>query len=152
MHIPYEEGKRMILTGLSGMGPDYAKMLNESYDGGWIDVMENQGKTSGAYSWGCYDSHPYVLMNYQDTVDSVFTLAHELGHSMHTYLSNKNQPYMKSEYTIFVAEVASTCNEIQLTHYMLDTIEDKRQRAYILNYYLEQVRTTVFRQTMFAEF
>ena len=152
MHIPYDEGKRMILTGLSGMGSDYAKLLEEAYDGGWIDSMENQGKTSGAYSWGCYDSHPYVLMNYQDTVDSVFTLTHELGHSMHSYLSNKHQPYMKAEYTIFVAEVASTCNEIQLTHYLLDTLEDKGQRAYILNYYLEQVRTTVFRQTMFAEF
>ena len=152
MHIPYDEGQQMILTGLSGMGAEYAGLLKESYDGGWIDVMENQGKTSGAYSWGCYDSHPYVLMNYQDTVDSVFTLAHELGHSMHSYLSNKHQPYMKAEYTIFVAEVASTCNEIQLTHYLLDTLEDKAKRAYILNYYLEQVRTTVFRQTMFAEF
>lgn len=152
MHIPYEEGKRMILTGLSGMGPAYAELLKESYTGGWIDVMENQGKTSGAYSWGCYGVHPYVLMNYQDTVDSVFTLAHELGHSMHSYLSNQHQPYMKAEYTIFVAEVASTCNEIQLTHYLLDTLTDKGQRAYILNYYLEQVRTTVFRQTMFAEF
>ena len=152
MHIPYDEGKRMILEGLTGMGTGYAELLQEAYDGGWIDVMENQGKTSGAYSWGCYDSHPYVLMNYQDTVDSVFTLVHELGHSMHTYLSNKNQPYMKADYTIFVAEVASTCNEIQLTHYLLNTLTDKGQRAYILNYYLEQVRTTVFRQTMFAEF
>ena len=152
MHVPYDEGKQMILTGLSGMGAEYGELLKESYSGGWIDVMENQGKTSGAYSWGCYDSHPYVLMNYQDTVDSVFTLAHELGHSMHSYLSNKHQPYMKAEYTIFVAEVASTCNEIQLTHYLLDTLEDKAKRAYILNYYLEQVRTTVFRQTMFAEF
>lgn len=152
MHIPYEEGKQTVLRGLAGMGPAYAEFLKEAYGGGWIDVMENQGKTSGAYSWGCYDSHPYVLMNYQDTVDSVFTLTHELGHSMHSYLSNKNQPYMKAEYTIFVAEVASTCNEIQLTHYLLDTLTDKGQRAYILNYYLEQVRTTVFRQTMFAEF
>mgnify|MGYP000294842082 FL=1 len=152
MHIPYDEGKGMILDGLSKMGSDYAGLLKESYTGGWIDVMENQGKTSGAYSWGCYDSHPYVLMNYQDTVDSVFTLAHELGHSMHTYLSNQHQPYMKAEYTIFVAEVASTCNEIQLTHYLLDTLDDKAKRAYILNHYLEQVRTTVFRQTMFAEF
>jgi len=152
MHIPYEEGKRMVVEGLTGMGPEYGRLLHTAYEGGWIDAMENQGKTSGAYSWGCYDSHPYVLMNYQDTVDSVFTLAHELGHSMHTYLSNKNQPYMKADYTIFVAEVASTCNEIQLTHYLLDTLTGKGQRAYILNYYLEQVRTTVFRQTMFAEF
>ena len=120
--------------------------------GGWIDVYENEGKTSGAYSWGCYDSHPYVLMNYDDKLDDVFTLAHEMGHALHSYYSNKNQPYVYSQYSIFVAEVASTVNELLLIDYLLAQSREPREKAYLINHYLEQFRGTVYRQTMFAEF
>ncbi|HHY82674.1 MAG TPA: oligoendopeptidase F [Clostridiales bacterium] len=152
MKIPYDRAKEMVYEGLKPLGEGYLSILSEGYNGGWIDVMENEGKTSGAYSWGCYSAHPYVLLNYQDNVDNVFTLAHEMGHAIHTYLSNKNQPYIKAEYKIFVAEVASTLNEILLTEHLLNTLEDSKQKAYILNHYLEQFRGTVYRQTMFAEF
>ena len=152
MKIPYEQAKEMVAAGLKPLGEDYLSILQEGYDSGWIDVMENEGKTSGAYSWGTYSAHPYVLLNYQDNVDNVYTLAHEMGHAIHTYLSNKNQPYIKADYMIFVAEVASTLNEILLTEYLLATLEDPKEKAYILNHYLEQFRSTVYRQTMFAEF
>jgi oligoendopeptidase F len=118
----------------------------------WIDVYENEGKTSGAYSWGTYATSPYILMNYQDKVNDLFTLAHELGHSMHSYYSNKNQPQVYADYTIFVAEVASTLNEALLMAYLLETTTDKKERLYYLNHYLEQFRATLYRQTMFAEF
>lgn len=152
MKIPYSEAKEIVAAGLKPLGAEYLEVLNEGYTKGWIDVMENEGKTSGAYSWGCYDTHPYVLLNYQDNVDNVFTLAHEMGHAIHSYYSNKSLPYSKAGYKIFVAEVASTLNEILLTKHLLNTLEDPAQKAYILNHYLEQFRGTVYRQTMFAEF
>ncbi|WP_129723709.1 oligoendopeptidase F [Xylanivirga thermophila] len=152
MKICYEEAKDMVAKALEPLGEKYIEILKEGFDAGWIDTYENIGKTSGAYSWGCYDTHPYVLMSYQDNLNSVFTLAHEMGHAMHSYHSNKNQPYPLAGYRIFVAEVASTLNEILLTHYLLDTIDDRATRAYIINNYLEGFKGTVFRQTMFAEF
>jgi len=148
----YEEAKKLVLEALAPLGEDYCKVIQEAYDSGWIDVCENVGKTSGAYSWGCYASHPYVLLNWQGTINDVFTLAHELGHAMHTYYSNKTQPYAKASYRIFVAEVASTVNENLLFHYMINKTEDKTERAYLLNHYLEEFRGTMFRQVMFAEF
>ena len=152
MQIPYSQAKEMVAKGLEPLGDKYLNILKEGYNSGWIDVLENQGKTSGAYSWGCYDTHPYVLLNYQENVNNVFTLAHEMGHAIHSYLSNKKQPYISANYKIFVAEVASTLNEILLTNYLLETLEDDQQKAYVLNHYLEQFRGTVYRQTMFAEF
>lgn len=147
----YEEAQKMVLNGLKPLGEDYAGLLKTSFDQGWIDVFENKGKTSGAYSWGVYDTHPYVLLNHRGDLDSVFTIAHELGHAMHSYYSNHNQPYATSGYTIFVAEVASTVNEILLTHDLLQNSTGDLKK-YILNHYLDQFRTTVIRQTMFAEF
>jgi oligoendopeptidase F len=152
MKVPYDRAKEMVAEGLKLLGENYQAILREGYESGWIDVMENQGKTSGAYSWGTYFAHPYVLLNYQDNIDNVFTLAHEMGHAIHTYLSNKNQHYVNADYKIFVAEVASTLNEILLTEHLLETLEDPKEKAYILNHYLEQFRGTVYRQTMFAEF
>ena len=152
MQIPYSEAKNMVAKGLEPLGERYLSILHEGFNGGWIDVLENQGKTSGAYSWGCYDTHPYVLLNYQENISNVFTLAHEMGHAIHSYLSNKHQPYILAGYKIFVAEVASTLNEILLTKHLLETLEDDQQKAYVLNHYLEQFRGTVYRQTMFAEF
>lgn len=148
----YEEAKALVLEAVAPLGKDYCKVIQKAYDSGWIDVCENQGKTSGAYSWGCYSTHPYVLLNWQGTVNDVFTLAHELGHAMHSYYSNKNQPYAKASYRIFVAEVASTVNENLLFHYLLGRTEDQKERAYLLNHYLEEFRGTVYRQVMFAEF
>ena len=150
--IPYEESLNMVAKGLAPMGGKYLEDLDAAFKSGWIDVYENQGKTSGAYSWGTHLTHPYVLLNYQSTINDVFTLAHEMGHAMHSYYTNKTQPYIYSEYKIFVAEVASTVNESLLIHYMLQNTSDKRERAYLLNHYLEEFRGTLFRQTMFAEF
>lgn len=147
----YEDAREMVLKGLKPLGEEYAGLLKASFDEGWIDVFENKGKTSGAYSWGVYGTHPFVLLNHRGDLDSVFTIAHELGHAMHSYYSNRNQPYATSGYTIFVAEVASTVNEILLTHYLLGNSTGDL-RKYILNHYLDQFRTTVIRQTMFAEF
>jgi len=151
-NISYDCAKEIVAEGLGPLGADYQKILQKGFAGGWIDVMENEGKTSGGYSQGVYGVHPYILLNYQGNIASVFTLAHEMGHSIHSYLSGKNQPFVKAEYRIFVAEVASTLNEILLTEHLLHTLEDPKQKAYVLNYYLEQFRTTVYRQTMFAEF
>ena len=148
----YEEAKALVLGAVAPLGKDYSKVIQKAYDSGWIDVCENQGKTSGAYSWGCYGSHPYVLLNWQGTINDVFTLAHELGHAMHSYYSNKTQPYAKASYKIFVAEVASTVNENLLFHYLMGRTEDKQERAYLINHYLEEFRGTVYRQVMFAEF
>lgn len=150
--IPYEEAKSLIIEALKPLGEDYVKIIKKAFDESWIDVYPREGKKSGAYSWGCYDSNPYILMNYTDDLNSLFTLAHELGHSVHSYLSRKNNPYINSRYTIFVAEVASTLNELLLMDYMLKTSKDEKEKLYLLNYHLEQFRTTVFRQTMFAEF
>ena len=149
--IPYEEAKETILKALAPMGEDYLNILREGFDNRWIDVYENVGKCSGAYSAGLR-VHPYVLLNYKDTLDSMFTLAHEMGHAIHSYLSNQNQPVVYSNYVIFVAEVASTCNEALLMQYLLKNTTDPRRRAYLINYFLEQFRTTLYRQTMFAEF
>lgn len=150
--IPYEEAKDTVKAGLHLLGEEYLKVLDEGYNGGWIDIYENQGKRSGAYAWGCYDSHPYVLLNYNDTLDSMFTLAHEMGHALHSYFSDKNQDYIYAQYKIFVAEVASTTNEALLMDYLLKNNQDKKMKMYLLNHYLEQFRTIVYRQTMFAEF
>ncbi|MFC2159753.1 oligoendopeptidase F [Actinomycetota bacterium] len=150
--IPYEESIEMATESLKPLGKNYIDTLKEGLDGGWVDVYENEGKTSGAYSWGCYDTHPYILMNYENIINHTFILIHEMGHAMHTYYSNKNQPYMKAGYKIFVAEVASILNEILLTDHLLKTLEDEKKKLYILNHYLEQFRGTVYRQTMFAEF
>lgn len=150
--IPYEEAKRIVLEGLAPLGKDYHALLQEGYDNGWIDVYENEGKRSGAYSWGAYGTHPYVLLNYQDNLHNVFTLAHEMGHALHSYHSDANQDFIYAGYKIFVAEVASTCNEALLIHHMLEHSKDAKEKAYLLNHFLEQFRTTLFRQTMFAEF
>lgn len=150
-NISYEETKSDIRKALSVLGEDYAALLDEGFDNRWIDIYENDGKHSGAYSSGCR-VHPYVLLNYKNNLDSEFTTAHEMGHALHSYLSNKNQPVIDSDYVIFVAEVASTCNEALLMQYLLKKTTDKKERAYLINYFLEQFRTTLYRQTMFAEF
>lgn len=150
--IDYDEAVQMVKEGLKPLGDEYISIMDKAFKEGWIDVFENEGKTSGAYSWGTYTSNPYILLNYQDTINDVFTLAHEMGHSMHTYYSNKNQPYIYSGYKIFVAEVASTVNESILMNDLLKKTKDKKKRLYLLNHFLEQFRGTVYRQTMFAEF
>lgn len=150
--ISYDQAKKMVKEGLKAMGEEYTDLLQEGFDNGWIDVYENEGKRSGAYSWGAYGVHPYVLLNYQDNLNNVFTLAHEMGHALHSYYSDKTQPYPFAAYKIFVAEVASTCNESLLIHHLLNTTKDKKEQKYLINYFLEQFRGTLFRQTMFAEF
>lgn len=149
--IPFEETKANIRKALSVLGDDYTALLDEGFKNRWIDVYENAGKRSGAYSAGCR-IHPFVLLNYKNNLDSEFTTVHEMGHALHSYLSNKNQPVIDSDYVIFVAEVASTCNEALLMQYLLKNTTDKKERAYLINYFLEQFRTTLYRQTMFAEF
>lgn len=151
-NIPFEEAKETILKALAPLGEDYVAKVREGFENRWIDVYENQGKRSGAYSAGAYGVHPYVLLNYNGTLDNMFTLAHEMGHAMHSYYSNENQPFIYSRYKIFVAEVASTCNEILLMEYLLKNTTDKKERAYLLNHYLDSFKGTVFRQTQFAEF
>ncbi len=150
--IGYEDALEMVKKGLAPMGGRYLEELENAFKSGWIDVFENQGKTSGAYSWGTHLTHPYVLLNYQGTINDVFTIAHEMGHALHSFYTNKTQPYIYSEYKIFVAEVASTVNESLLIRYLLSVTPDRRERAYLLNHYLEEFRGTLFRQTMFAEF
>lgn len=149
--VGYEQAKSEILDAMKILGKDYTDMLEEGFNNRWIDVYENTGKRSGAYSAGARP-HPYVLLNHKDTLDSEFTLVHEMGHALHSYLSMKNQPVCTSDYVIFVAEVASTCNEALLMQYLLGKTTDKSERAYLINYFLEQFRTTLYRQTMFAEF
>ena len=153
--IPFEQAKKTVLEGLAPMGEEYLHLLREGFDHGWIDVYENQGKRTGAYSWGAYGTHPYVLLNYQGTLHDVFTLAHEMGHALHSWYSDEHQPYIYAGYRIFVAEVASTCNEALLIHYLMEQSKkagDRKKTMYLMNYFLEQFRTTLFRQTMFAEF
>ncbi|MGI6067047.1 MAG: oligoendopeptidase F [Bacillota bacterium] len=150
--ISYEEGKDIVRQGLAVLGDRYVNDLENGLNSGWVDVMENKGKTSGAYSSGAYGTNPYVLLNYQNNLDNVFTLAHEMGHSLHSYYSWRTQPYIYAYYKIFVAEVASTVNETLLTKYLLNNAPDEQQKMYIINHYLEGFRGTVFRQTMFAEF
>ena len=148
----YEQAFDIVLKGLAPMGYEYQSLLKKAHDERWIDVCETDNKRSGAYSCGVYGVHPYVLLNYSHTTHDVFTIAHELGHSMHSYYSAQNQPYAKSDYVIFVAEVASTVNEVLLLKYLLSTTTDAKLKKYLLSYYLDTFRTTLFRQTMFAEF
>lgn len=148
----YEEAQELVVKALAPMGEEYVSTLKEGMESGWIDVYENENKRSGAYSWGAYGTHPYVLLNHVDNLDSVFTLAHEMGHAMHTYYSNQTQPITYSDYLIFVAEVASTCNESLLMHYMLENCNDENERKYLTCHYLDSFRTTLFRQAQFAEF
>ena len=149
--IPFDEAKKTVAQALGVMGERYGAILQEGFQNRWIDVYENTGKRSGAYSAGAR-VHPYVLLNYTGTLDSEFTLAHEMGHAIHSYLSNKTQPVVYADYVIFVAEVASTCNEALLMQHLLSTTSEKKERAYLINHFLEQFRTTLYRQTMFAEF
>ncbi|AQY51845.1 oligoendopeptidase F [Listeria weihenstephanensis FSL R9-0317] len=148
----YDEAKDIVLNGLAPLGEEYQGILKEAFESRWIDVVENKGKRSGAYSSGAYSTSPYILMNWQDTIDNVFTLAHELGHSVHSYYTRENQPFVYGDYPIFLAEVASTTNENLLTDYMLKKYDDPKVRAYLLNHYLDGFKGTVFRQTQFAEF
>lgn len=148
----YEEAKSIVLEGLAPLGEEYLSLLKQGFDSRWIDVYENEGKRSGAYSWGTYGSHPYVLLNFHGTLNDVFTLAHEMGHSIHTWYSDRNQPFTYAGYKIFVAEVASTCNEALLIRHLLKKAGSREEKAYLLNHFLESFRGTLFRQTMFAEF
>ena len=152
MTVTYEEAKELVKKATLPLGEEYQKLLDRAFNERWIDVYENKGKTTGAYSCGVHGVHPYVLLNYTDTLDDAFTLAHELGHAMHSYFSSATQDYVNHDYRILVAEVASTVNEVLLTRYLLSVETDPARRAYILNHYLEGFRTTVFRQTLFAEF
>lgn len=148
----FEEAAEIVTKALAPMGEEYLSIVREGLTGGWIDVYENENKRSGAYSWAAYGTHPYILLNYQGDLESVFTLAHEMGHAVHSYYSNSHQPITYADYLIFVAEVASTCNEALLNHYLLENEKDQKKQAFLLNHYLENFRTTLYRQTMFAEF
>jgi len=150
--IKFEEAVEIMAEGLAPLGKEYIDQVRKGVSEGWIDVYENEGKTSGAYSFGCYDSMPYILMNYSDSLKDVFTLVHEMGHSMHSHYTRANQPYTYGDHSIFTAEVASTVNESLLIKHLLATETDPEMRKYLLNYYIEEFRTTLFRQTMFAEF
>lgn len=150
--IDFEQAKTTVLEALSVLGEDYTDLLKEGFNNRWIDVYENEGKRGGAYSSGNSRPHPYVLLNHKDTLDSMFTLAHEMGHALHSYHSCKNQPTCTSDYVIFVAEVASTCNEVLLMRHLLSKTTDKKERAYLINHFLDSFKGTVYRQTMFAEF
>ena len=150
--IPFEKGKQILFEALSPLGEQYLTDLNQAFEEKWIDIYPNDGKRSGAYSWGCYDSYPYLLLNYNDTVDAVSTMGHELGHSMHSYYSHKNQSYVDSNYPIFLAEIASTVNEVLINDYLYRNAKTKEDKIFYLTDFLETVRTTIFRQTMFAEF
>lgn len=151
-YIPFEEGKKMVVDGLKAMGDDYVSVLADGMEAGWVDVYSTDDKRSGAYQWGAYDTHPYVLLNYQGTLDDVSTIAHEMGHAMQSYYTNKNQPYITSDYPTFTAEVASTMNETLLFKSMYAEAKTKEEKMYLLNQYLENFRSTLFRQTQFAEF
>ena len=150
--IEYDEARNHVVDAVGTLGEEYQSRVAEGLDSRWVDVYENEGKQSGAYSGGTYDTQPFILMNYQDDVSSMYTLAHELGHSMHSELTSDEQPYVYSDYEIFVAEVASTVNEALLTHHLLDTVEDDEFRRHVLNEYLERFRATLYRQTLFADF
>lgn len=152
LDITFEEAKQITKEGLKPLGDDYLSVLQEGYDNGWIDIYENENKRTGAYSWGAYGTHPYVLLNHNDNLNSMFTLAHEMGHALHSYYSDNALKYRDAQYTIFLAEVASTTNEALLMDYLLNKSTDPKEKMYLLTYYADQFRTTVFRQTMFAEF
>ena len=150
--ISYEEAKEMVYEALAPLGEEYRSHLKEGFENRWIDVFENKGKRSGAYSWGSYGIHPYVLLNHEPNLKSAFTLAHEMGHAMHSYYSDKAQPFLYAGYKIFVAEVASTCNEAILMDYLLKKADSKEEKDYLVNYFMEKFRTTLYRQALFAEF
>lgn len=150
--IPYEEAKEMVLGAVEPLGEEYVSIIKRAFDEDWIDVYPQKGKKSGAYSFGSYESDPYILMNYNDNLDSVFTLAHELGHSVHSYYSRNNNPHIYSDYTLFVAEVASTFNEMLLLDYLLKRAESREEKMYLINHYLDTIKGTIYRQTQFAEF
>ena len=150
--VPFENVKELVKGATKPLGEEYQQLLDRAFAEHWMDVYENEGKRSGAFSMGVFGVHPYVLLNYTDTLDDAFTVAHELGHSMHSFFSDRTQPYPLHDYRIMVAEVASTVNEVLLTKYLLKTETDKKRRAYVLNHFLEGFRTTLFRQTLFAEF
>lgn len=152
MAITYDEAKKLMIEGLAPLGEEYRSILEEGLQNRWVDVWENKGKRSGAYSSGAYGTNPYILLNWQDNINNLFTLTHEFGHSVHSYYTRKSQPYAYGDYSIFVAEVASTCNEALLNDHLLKTIDDDKKRLFLLNHFLEGFRGTVFRQTMFAEF
>ena len=152
LKLDYEDPYDLVVKGLAPLGKEYSQLLIKAKNERWLDVYEKDGKRSGAYSVAVYDTHPYVLLNYQKTTHDVFTIAHEMGHSIHSYFSNRTQPYAKADYRIFVAEVASTVNEVLLIRYLLKTEKDKKLKKYLLSYLLEMIRTTLFRQTQFAEF
>lgn len=148
----FDEAKEIVLSGLAPLGEDYLELLKEGFENRWIDIYENEGKRNGAYSWGAYGVHPFVLLNYQGTLNHVFTLAHEMGHALHSHYSDMHQTYLNAGYKIFVAEVASTCNEALLIHSLLERTTDQKEKAYLINYFLDQFKGTLYRQTMFAEF
>ncbi len=148
----FAEAKELVLAALAPLGDEYCSVVESAFTDRWMDIYPNRGKRSGAYSTGSYDSYPYMLLNFTSELDDVFTLIHEMGHSLHSYYSHKNQPYVTADYKIFVAEVASTCNEALLTNYLLKTTTDKEERKYIINHYMESFKSTLYRQTMFAEF
>ncbi|MBN1389340.1 MAG: oligoendopeptidase F [Candidatus Thermoplasmatota archaeon] len=150
--IPFDEASSLVLDALAPLGEEVLNIVREGLSSRWIDILESRGKRSGAYSSGCYDSSPYILMNYDENIREVFTLAHEMGHSVHTYLSNKDQPHLTADYRIFVAEVASTINEILLLHHLMNTWTGTDEQTYLVDHYLESFKGTVFRQTMFSEF
>lgn len=152
MEVSYEKAKEIVLDALKPLGEEYVAKVKEGYESGWVDVYENTGKRSGAFSWGAYGTHPYIFLNYTGTLNDVFTLIHETGHAMHTWYSSSNQEYTYAGYRIFVAEVASTCNEAILIKYLLERCTDDKEKHYLINHYLEQFKGTLFRQTMFAEF
>jgi len=152
MKVTYDEAKEIVKNGLAPLGTKYVDILEEGYNSGWVDVRESAGKRNGAFSWGTFGTHPYVFLNYSDSLNDVFTLAHEMGHAIHTYHSNENQPHVYAGYQIFVAEVASTCNEALLINYMLKNCTEVKEKMYLINHFLEQFKGTLFRQTMFAEY
>ena len=152
LRLSYEEAYELVTEGLAPLGQEYVALLKQGRDGGWIDVCETEGKRNGAYSIGIYGNHPFVLLNYQKTTHDVFTIAHEMGHAIHSYFSNANQPFAKCDYKIFVAEVASTVNEVLLLKHLKNTTKDENLKKYLLNYFMDMIRTTLFRQTQFAQF
>lgn len=151
-HYTFDEAKEICLKALAPLGEDYVALVREGFENRWIDVYENKGKRSGAYSAGAYGTHPYVLLNFNGSLDDIFTLIHEMGHAIHSYYSNTNQPFIYSDYKIFVAEVASTCNEVLLLEYLLKNTNDIKEKQYLLNHYLDMFKGTLYRQTQFAEF
>ncbi len=152
MNIDYEQAKKLILKGLKPLGNDYLNVLNIAFNNRWIDVFETENKYTGGYQWGAYDTHPYILMNYNNTMDSVLTLAHELGHAVNSYYTNKTQKYINSNIPIFTAEVASTTNELLMINYLLKKAKSDDERLYLLNTLVENIRGTVYTQVMYAEF